>query len=114
MIKDLQAVQHEVENKFISQQDSIVALVKDLYPEHQSQILTEYSIEATNLVHQRWIELGEHLITKYNDGYIKNEKGHPEQAGYPEKWKKEVIESNPDKYRIPDWNKEGNIIDTPY
>ncbi len=114
MIKDLQEVQSELENKFISEQDSIVSLVKNLYPEHQSQILTEYSANATGLVLRRWIELGEHLITKYNDGYIKNDKGHPEQAGYPEEWKREVIKSNPDKYRIPDWNKEGNIIDTPY
>ncbi len=114
MIKDLQKVQSELENKFISEQDSIVSLVKDLYPEHQSQILTEYSINAAELVHKRWIELGEHLITKYNDGYIKNDKGHPVQVGYPEEWKKEVIESDPEKYRIPDWNKEGNINDTPY
>ncbi|OQX74409.1 MAG: hypothetical protein B6D61_11650 [Bacteroidetes bacterium 4484_249] len=114
MIKDIQEVQGELEDKFISEQDSVISLVKNLYPEHQSQILTDYTIKSADLVHQRWIELGEHLITKYNDGYIKNENGRPQQEGYPEDWKKSVIENNPEKYRIPEWNKEGAIEVLPY
>jgi hypothetical protein len=58
--------------------------------------------------------LGELLITKYNDGYIKDENGRPRQEGYSEEWKKQVIENNPEKYLIPDWNKENNIKDLPY
>ena len=48
----------------------------------------------------RWRELGEFLLTKYNDGYVKDEKGKPQEKGYPEQWLKQVIQAKPDQVRL--------------
>lgn len=114
MIKDIQKEQSVLEDKFIREQDSVVSMAQDLNESERQSVLTNYTLASGILTHTKWLELGEFLITKYNDGYIKDERGRPQQEGYPEEWKKQVIENNPEKYLIPDWNKENNIKDLPY
>ena len=58
------------------------------------------------MIVNRWRELGEYLVVKYNDGYIKNDKGRPEDKGYPEDWLKELVKSRPDRFKLPP-KKEG-------
>jgi len=55
-----------------------------------------------NLVYQRWVELGNELITKYNDGYIK-ESRHIKAVPYPKAWREEIIRQNPEKHKIIKW-----------
>lgn len=114
MIKDIQKTQTELEDKFIREQDSVISISKGLNEAKRQKVLTNYTLACGNLTHNKWLELGEFLITKYNDGYIKDENGQVQQEGYPEDWKKQVIDNNPEKYLIPDWNKENNIKDLPY
>lgn len=114
MIIDIKLVQDELESKFISEQETLIITLDDSKSSERDEILTNYSGEAAKIVHSRWIELGEHLITKYNDGYIKNDKGSPKEAPYSEKWKTEVIKSDPEKYKIPEWNKDNSIEELPY
>lgn len=114
MTVDIQKVQKELESKFINEQDSLISIVQNLYPEHQSEILTGYSVNAGNLVYERWIELGEFLITKYNDGFVKDDSGNPQEKGYPEAWKKEVINRDSERYKIPDRNKVNESENLPY
>ena len=45
-------------------------------------------------------ELGEYLIWKYNDGFIKNEGGGAESKGYPEDWLREVVKNRPDQFLL--------------
>ena len=49
---------------------------------------------------KRYRELGEALIRKYNDGYVQDENGRPQEVGYPESWYREVIRERPDQFRI--------------
>ena len=51
---------------------------------------------------KRWRELGEHLLTKYNDGYVKDERGRARERGYPEGWLRKVLNSRPDQFRLKD------------
>jgi hypothetical protein len=46
--------------------------------------------------------LGEHLVTKYNDGYVKDERGRPQEAGYPDTWLQKVLSKRPDQFRLPE------------
>jgi hypothetical protein len=39
-------------------------------------------------------------VTKYNDGYIQNEKGRPQEIGYPEEWLKREVKANPEQKRL--------------
>ena len=100
MIKDIQKVQNELENKIISQQDSITAVAKKLNRQERIEFLTDYSANCGKMVVNEWKKLGEYLIMKYNDGYVKDEKKHITSPGYPNEWKQEIINRHPDKFEI--------------
>jgi dipeptidase len=114
MIEDVKQVQNELEDTFISEQKDIEKKIAMIKGSERSVLLTQYSGSAGTLVHSKWIELGELLITKYNDGYIKDANGKPKEAPYSEEWKTSVIKSDPEKYIIPDWNAENSIEELPY
>jgi hypothetical protein len=62
--------------------------------------LTNYCNSHTDNVVKRRIDLGEHLITKYNDGYVKDENGKPKGVAYPESWLREIVKSQPEKFKL--------------
>lgn len=110
MIKDLQIVQSKLENQFLTNQEKIekeaISLLKS-DKNTTSDFLTNYSIEQTALVMKEWKSLMHFLFTKYNDGYVKNEKGQPKQNGYSKKYLKEVIK-NRESAKLPVWSDEKN------
>jgi dipeptidase len=104
MIEDIQAVQGKLEGDFLALQPSIERTAVELAstdPELMTRYLTGYSVEKGEEVVRRWRELGEFLLTKYNDGYVKNEKGRPQESGYPEEWLRAVLEARPEQFRLP-------------
>jgi len=106
MIKDIQKVQIALEGNFIALQPIIEKTALELSksdPKLTTKFLTDYSVSHGELVVKRWIELGEYLLTKYNDGYVKDEKGRPRGVGYPSEWLKEVLKSKSDKLKLPKW-----------
>ncbi|MCD4772983.1 MAG: C69 family dipeptidase [Bacteroidales bacterium] len=100
MKKDIQKVQHKLESKFISDQDSITEIALNLNEEERIKFLTEYSCNQGKLAHKEWVELAEFLIMKYNDGYLKNENGKITSPGYPDEWKQQMINIYPEKFNI--------------
>jgi dipeptidase len=60
-------------------------------PEFAVAFLTRYCVDSAEMNVERWRQLGDFLITKYNDGYIRNEKGRPEEIGYPREWLEETV-----------------------
>lgn len=103
MIQDIQAVQRDIEGTFLSLQSSVEKTAIELSrsaPELMTQYLTDYSVTQGELVVIRWRELGEHLITKYNDGYVKDENSRPREKGYPDSWLREVLKSRPNQFRL--------------
>jgi dipeptidase len=105
MLPEIQAVQSQMESNFLKLQPWVENTAVDLsmfHPELLTDYLTNYSISQAELVVTQWRELGEHLITKYNDGYVKDEEGRAQEEGYPEIWLKEVVKSRPDQFRLPE------------
>jgi dipeptidase len=104
MLPEIQSVQKEIEETFIALQPLIEKSTVDLAksnPRLLTRYLTHYSVSQGEQVVSRWKELGEYLITKYNDGYVKDENGRPREMGYPEGWLREVLKSRPDQFRLP-------------
>jgi dipeptidase len=104
MIHDIQAVQSDLEGAFLALQPSVERTAIGLAesnPELMTRYLTDYSVSHGELVVRRWRELGEHLLTKYNDGYVKDEEGVPQEKGYSESWLEKVLRSRPDQFRLP-------------
>jgi dipeptidase len=109
MVNDIQKVQGALESQFISLQPTIEKTALELNqtdPELLVQYLTNYSVMQGENVVKRWIELSEFLITKYNDGYVKDENGRPRGRGYPSHWLELVLKSNPDQFKLPTWSEE--------
>ncbi len=114
MIKDIQTVQQELESEMIRQVDSITNAVMKLSETERIETLTAFSNSWGETVHHRWQDLGYHLITKYNDGYVKDEKGKIEEAPYPDDWIDQINTLNRDKHKLPQWNTDKKQEHLPY
>jgi len=117
MIEDVKAVQREIEDKHLTLQPVIEATAVDLLksnPELAREYLTDYSVQQAEAMVERWRKLGQDLIVKYNDGYVKDEKGQPQGKGYPEGWLRQVIRARPDQFHLPEKNAaipESELVD---
>jgi dipeptidase len=103
MVPEIQAVQRDLEGRFISLQPSVDKTALELAetdPELMRRYLTDYSVTQAEMVAERWRQLGAYLITKYNDGYIKDEEGEAQDAGYPEAWLQEVMRARPERFYL--------------
>jgi dipeptidase len=117
MIKDIQLVQAELEGTLLAMQPTIEKTALEFAeddPELATRYLTDYSLSHAEQVVDRWRELGEFLIMKYNDGYVKNDKGRPEEKGYPEPWLRNVLELRPEQFKLKKWGEDSLKTDLPY
>ena len=114
VIGDIQKVQNELETEYQKQVKDIdnqaVELLNAGKTEEAIAFLTEFDAKsATNTVN-RWKALDNYLLVKYLDSNVKQEEngeflrnGHgypvkPKQPGYPDSWKKKVIEETGDRF----------------
>ncbi|NPA37295.1 MAG: dipeptidase [Chlorobi bacterium] len=113
MIEDVKKVQSRLEDKFLQDQDSIESLALDMLDagdkDKMLKFLTDYSVTSGEDVTEEWRQLGFYLVTKYNDGYVKDENRRIKAVGYPEQWYRRVIECDGDKYRIKDATEENQV-----
>jgi dipeptidase len=103
MIRDIQKVQKEIEDLEFALQPAVEQTALRLLesdPALASAYLTRYCVNNGQGNQERWWQLAEFLITKYNDGYVRGPDGRPEEVGYPEEWLKKELEKNPEKFRI--------------
>jgi dipeptidase len=115
MIKDVQKVQFELENKFVTYVPLIDKAAETLYKNNKEEarsFITEYAVNEANNMTKEWKKLGEYLLVKYMDGNIKKEKDgkferteyglapQPIFAGYPEWWYKAIVNSTGDHLKV--------------
>lgn len=117
VIGDIQRVQNELETGYQEQVKEIDAeALEMLYHGEKDEaiaLLTDFSSKAGANTVRRWIELDNYLLVKYLDSNVKQEEngefkrnGHgypakPQQPGYPDSWKKQVIEESGDRFQRP-------------
>jgi dipeptidase len=109
MVQDILKVQTVLEDQLLELQPVIEKTATELLdkdPELMVRFLTNYSVSQGDMVVKRWIELGEHLICKYNDGYVKDENGRARGVGYPSEWLKTVLKSKPEQFKLPTWGED--------
>ncbi|MCF8371821.1 MAG: C69 family dipeptidase [Bacteroidales bacterium] len=107
MVKDVQKEQARVEERFFAKQDSVEQAALAIHKKDKQQaieLLSKYSFNQMEYVFKEWTDLSASLISKYNDGYIKNERGRPENAGYPKAWQDEVMKDGKGLF-LPVWEK---------
>ncbi len=109
MVQDILKVQTVLEGQLLELQPVIEKTAIELLdkdPELMVRFLTNYSVSQGDMVVKRWIELGEHLICKYNDGYVKDENGRAQGVGYPSEWLKTVLKTKPEQFKLPTWGED--------
>jgi len=104
MIKDIQSVQKEIEDIGFGRQEAIesasIQLSQSKGMDFAIAFLTKYCIDNAEMNVRRWQKLGDHLITKYNDGYIQDKNHRGQEVGYPKSWLKKEVKKNGKKRRI--------------
>jgi dipeptidase len=108
MIKDIRAVQQELENGYKNIIPAIDKTAKDLYdkdPAEARKFLTWFSASTADNATARWKQLGEYLLVKYIDGNVKKEENgqfkrnpyglpaSPDFPGYDEAFYREIVKS---------------------
>jgi hypothetical protein len=104
MMPDVQGVQANLEGNLLALQPAVERTALHLSksdPALMVRYLTDHSLNHADQVVRRWRELGEHLLTRFNDGYVKDEEGHVTERGYPEAWLRRVIDERPKQFRPP-------------
>ena len=116
MAPEILAVQQELEKHLLALQPAVESTALSLHerdPELMHRYLTDYCRMHGRQVVERWRALGEHLLTKYNDGYVKDDEGRPQEVGYPESWLRRVIRERPEQFLLPDQDEDVET-DLPY
>jgi hypothetical protein len=118
MKPDIQALQSEIEGAFLARQPLVeqTALeLADADPEVMKRFLTAYCVNNAERTVERWRELGEFLIRKYNDGYVQTSPGRAREKGYGEEWLRRVVAERPRQFELGDKDPdvpESELIDS--
>lgn len=117
MIKDVQKVQRELEEKFRTEVPSIDKMALDAYKvskEKAIEVINNYSNDQANLTAMSYKKLGQYLLVKYMDGNIKKEKdgkflkngytqsASPNQPGYPVEYLKKIVDETGNRLLAPE------------
>lgn len=115
MIQDIQIVQKQLEDKFVSYVPLIDKAAETLYvldEEQARKFITEYSVNEANNMTKEWKKLGQYLMVKYTDGNIKREKdgkfvrtetgmpASPIFAGYPDWWYRAIVNATGEHFKV--------------
>ena len=114
VIGDIQKVQNELETSYQEQVKEIDSQAIDMINNGGEMeaiaFLTDFAVKSAANTVYRWKQLDNYLLVKYLDSNVKQEEngefkrnGHgypakPKQPGYPDSWKKRVIEDTGDKF----------------
>lgn len=116
LFPSVKAAREELESKYASQQAKIEAQAKTLLsqdPARAKAYLTDYSAQCAKQMMNRWKQLGEYLIVKFNDQAIKPEKDGKyemtpdglgkavERPGFNKNYREVITKETGDKYLIP-------------
>ncbi len=105
IMPEIRAAQKDIESNLLALQPAVEKTAVELSrtsPNLATRYLTDYSVMHAELTVSRWRALAEHLITKYNDGYVRDPGQQKSlEVGYPEAWLRRVIRERPEQFRIP-------------
>ncbi len=109
IIVDIQAVQRELEEKFLAYTPAIDKAAVELHqadPHMAADFLTEYSVKQGDETARRWRELYRQLFLKYMDGNIKfadppHRNPKVVQPGYGAAWYRRIVTEHGEHLKMP-------------
>lgn len=103
VIDDVQKVQNELEGRYLAQQENIESTALSLLKNSKGEAieyLTNHSISSAENTYKTWKQLGENLLLKYMDGLAKDEFFRPKNIGYPDEFKKLIVEESGESLKM--------------
>ena len=103
---DVAAAQTEMEDAIFAMLPAVERTAKELHgqdPELARSYLTTYCVSTAEGLVERWRELGESILVKHNDGYVREPGGETEGVEYPEAWLRRLLAEKPDQFSLPAW-----------
>ena len=103
VIDDVKKTQNKLEGTYLAQQENVEATALLFLKNSKGQAveyLTNYSVSSAEQTYKTWKQLGENLLLKYMDGTSKDESFKPKNIGYPDEFKKMIIEESGDKLKM--------------
>jgi len=112
---EIEMLQGELEKKFAAYIPVIDAAALTLYKQDSilgREFLTDFSDNMASITLSHWTELSNFLLVKFLDGNVKQEKNgellrnpygypmSPKFPGYPDSWKKQVVDDNGENLKI--------------
>ncbi len=116
LFPSLQEVRDSLEKSYFSAQKAVEERALQLdaeSPQKAAEFLNNYSVDKAQQMLTRWRQLATYLIVKYNDMIIHPEKDgqftrdenglgtRPKRPGYPEKFRRALIQQTGDKFAQP-------------
>jgi dipeptidase len=101
VINDIRKEQNKLEGEYLAQQNEAEATALSLLKNSKGEAidyLTNYSNQCADHTFKNWKILGENLIVKYTDGAIKDEFYKTKNVGYPEEFRKMIVEESGDTF----------------
>ena len=117
VIDDMRKVQNTLESSIYEQSKSVEAealAAMENSPRYAKKILNDFTCDAAETALAEWKKFGEFIIVKYNDFVVKPEENGRfkrsstgigatvKRPGYPEMYRKQIVEQTGDKYLMPD------------
>jgi len=106
IMPEVAVVQKDVEDAIFAMQPAIEKTAAQLHeqdPALARRFLSNYSASTAEGMVERWQELGESILVRHNDGYVRDPEGEAEGVGYPEAWLRRILDENPEQFRVPQW-----------
>ncbi len=113
VIDDVKLKQNELEGKYLAQQENIESTALSLLKNSKGEAinyLTDYSISSAENTYKTWKTLGENLILKYMDGVTKTEFFKPKNIGYPDEFKKMIVEESGNNLKMKDLKTDETFV----
>jgi dipeptidase len=108
IMPDVRVVQQEMEDAMFAMQPAVEETALELHkkdPALMQRYLTTYCVSTADNLVERWKELGEQILTKHNDGFVREPgSGKSEGVEYPQDWLRRLIQDNPDQFKLPKWS----------
>jgi dipeptidase len=117
VIDDMRKVQNRLESSIYEQSKTVEAealAAMENSPRYAKKILNDFTCDAAETALAEWKKFGEFIIVKYNDFVVKPEENGRfkrsstglgatvKRPGYPEMYRKQIVEQTGDKYLMPD------------
>lgn len=106
MKDDILNVQKTIEDKYFNSQAAVEKTAEELLKSDRNaaiSYLTDYSVNNVNNTVDRWKQLWQYLVVKYNDYYINDPNGgngrSPKSAYYGNEYYKKVVDETGDFYK---------------